>query len=225
MSCDLTIHHLRLSQSERIIWLCEELGIPYNLKCYDRQPATLQAPDEYRNLHWSGTSPIIQDGKVTLGETNAIFEYILAKYANGQLVLPVEHPQYADYVFWLHRANGTTQPGLVAMMFDRLRSDTDGDFGQKVVPTRLQSNFQAMEAQLGKFPFLAGDEFTAADCISVFSLTTLRMFIPFSLEQYPSIVRYLERIGQRDAYKRAMKRGDPDLEPALSAAAPKDPLW
>ncbi|KAJ5932944.1 glutathione S-transferase [Penicillium verrucosum] len=225
MSCDLTIHHLRLSQSERIIWLCEELGIPYNLKCYDRQPATLQAPDEYRNLHWSGTSPIIQDGKVTLGETNAIFEYILAKYANGQLVLPVEHPQYADYVFWLHRANGTMQPGLIAMMFDRLRSDTDGDFGHKVVPTRLQSNFQAMEAQLGKFPFLAGDEFTAADCISVFSLTTLRMFIPFSLEQYPSIVRYLERIGQRDAYKRAMKRGDPDLEPALSAAAPKDPLW
>lgn len=225
MSCDLTIHHLRRSQSERIIWLCEELGIPYNLKCYDRQPATLQAPDEYRSLHWSGTSPIIQDGKVTLGETNAIFEYILAKYANAQLVLPVEHPQYADYVFWLHRANGTTQPSLVAMMFDRLRGDTDGDFSHKVAQTRLQSNFQAMEAQLGKFPFLAGDEFTAADCISVFSLTTLRMFIPFSLEQYPSIVRYLERIGQRDAYKRAMKRGDPDLEPALSAAAPKDPLW
>ncbi|PYI00315.1 glutathione S-transferase [Aspergillus sclerotiicarbonarius CBS 121057] len=218
MSSGLTVHHLRLSQSERIIWLCEELGIPYNLKCYNRQPPTLQAPDEYRKLHWSGTAPIIEDNGVTIGETTAITEYILAKYGNGRLVVPPSHPNYADYVFWLHRANGSTMPAFMGMMFSRLRGEED--FISKLSEGRVKATCEAMEKQLSKFPYLAGEEFTVADCVSVFPLTTLRLFVPYGLDEYPNIVRYLERIGQREAYQRAMEKGDPDLVPVLAAAAP-----
>ncbi|PYH31681.1 glutathione S-transferase family protein [Aspergillus neoniger CBS 115656] len=221
----LTIHHLRLSQSERITWLCEELEIPYTLKCYNRQPPTLQAPDEYRKLHWSGTAPIIEDNGVALGETMAIIEYILTKYGKGRLVLSPDHPKYADYVFWLHRAQGSTMPSFMGMLFSRIRgTPSEEDFVYKMSESRVKATCEAMEQQLAKNAYLAGEEFTAADCVSVFHLTTLRLFVPYSLEEYPHIVRYLERIGQRPAYKRAMEKGDPDLVPLLAAAAPAKSL-
>ncbi|OQD63945.1 hypothetical protein PENPOL_c008G06618 [Penicillium polonicum] len=225
MTSTLTIHHLRRSQSERVVWLCEELSIPYDLKSYDRETPNLVAPEDYRKIHWAGTSPIIEDGGLVLAETNAIFEYILTKYANGRLSLPPTHPQYGDYLFWLHRANGTMQPGLVTLMFLRLSGNSKEDFGCKVTQKRIDENFEAMDARLAKFPFLAGDEFTAADCMSVFSLTTLRLFIPFSIESYPNIVKYLERMSHRAAYKRAMDKGDPGLEPLIFANAPENALW
>ena len=228
MTPNLTIHHLRRSQSERIIWLCEELSIPYTLKTHLRQP-TLEAPDSYRDLHWTGTAPIIEDGPdIKLAETNAIFEYILTKYGNGRLVLPPTHPNYADYLFWLHRANGTMQPSFVAVMFDRVanknNSKNEESFVQKFTQKRIDRNFAALEEQLGRYPYLAGEQFTAADCICVFPLTTLRLFVPYGIEKYPNVVRYLERIGQREAYRRAMEKGDPDMEPVLSAAAPAKSL-
>ncbi|KAJ5639970.1 glutathione S-transferase [Penicillium longicatenatum] len=225
MSPALTVHHLRRSQSERVVWLCEELGIPYNLKSYDREPPALLAPEEYRRIHWSGTAPVIEDGSVVLAESNAIFEYILTKYGNDRLSLPPTHPQYADYLFWLHRANGAMQPGLITLMFSRLGGNSEESLESKFAQKRVDQNFEGMDAQLAKFPYLGGDEFTAADCISVFSLTTLRLFGAFSLEKYPNIVKYLERISQREAYKRAMEKGDPGLEPVISAEAPKNTIW
>ncbi|GKZ33075.1 hypothetical protein AbraIFM66950_002850 [Aspergillus brasiliensis] len=226
----LTIHHLRLSQSERITWLCEELEIPYTLKCYNRQQPTLQAPDDYRKLHWSGTAPIIDDNGVVLGETMAIIEYILTKYGQGRLVLTPDHPNYADYVFWLHRAQGSTLPSFMGMLFSRIRGgkqssdNEEEDFVYKMSQSRVKATCEAMDQHLAKNTYLAGEEFTAADCVSVFQLTTLRLFIPYSLDEYPNIVRYLERIGQRPAYKRAMQKGDPDLVPLLAASAPAKSL-
>jgi glutathione S-transferase len=225
MSSSLTVHHLRRSQSERVTWLCEELEIPYKLVSYDRDPQTRAAPEDLRKLHWAGTSPVIEDGNIVLAETGAVFEYIQTKYANGRLAMPPSHPQYADYLFWLHRANGTMQPGLIQLMFCRLSGAPEEDFGRQHTQKQLDKNFQAMDAQLAKYPYLAGDELTAADCMSVWSLTTLRLFIPYSLEQYPNIVKYLERISQRPAYKRAMEKGDPGLEPVISACPPEGTLF
>jgi glutathione S-transferase len=185
----------------------------------------LLAPEEYRRIHWSGTAPVIEDGSVVLAESNAIFEYILTKYGNGRLSLPPTHPQHADYLFWLHRANGAMQPGLITLMFSRLGGNSAESLESKFAQKRVDQNFEGMDAQLAKFSYLGGDEFTAADCISVFSLTTLRLFGAFSLEKYPNIVKYLERISQREAYKRAMEKGDPGLEPVISAEAPKDTIW
>jgi len=225
----LTIHHLRRSQSERVIWLCEELKLSYTLICHDRAP-TLQAPESYRALHWAGTAPIIEDKTntgttITLAETGAIFEYILTKYANGHLTYPPGHPQYPDYVFWLHRANGSFQPALMSVMYNKLRGGSDEDRVSQMMQRRLRVNFEAMERQLGRFRYLAGDELTAADCVTAFSLTTGRLFIPYGLEEYPNIVSYLERIGKREAFRRAMEKGDPGLTPVLSAETPRETMW
>ena len=106
----LTVHHLGVSQSDRIVWLCEELGIPYELVRYERDPATKLAPPEYRALHPIGTAPVITDGDLTLGESGAIIEYVIRKYGNGRLALGPESPHFADYLYWFHFANGSMMP-------------------------------------------------------------------------------------------------------------------
>ena len=101
----LTVHHLGVSQSERIVWLCEELGIDYVLKRYDRVPPGLRpAPPEYKALHPLGTAPIITDGDVVLPESGAIMEYIIGKYGAGRLAVGPDAPNFADYLFWFHFA-------------------------------------------------------------------------------------------------------------------------
>ncbi|PWY89984.1 putative glutathione S-transferase [Aspergillus heteromorphus CBS 117.55] len=225
----LTIHHLRLSQSERVIWLCEELSIPYDLKCYDRNPTTSLAPDAYRALHPVGTAPVIEDGPVVLAESGAIFEYILAKYGEGRrLVLPPSHPNYPDYVFWLHHANGSIMPTLMAVMAGGASAEEAGKEGSgaaggvggklaEVMRDRLRRSLLAMEKQLGRYRFLAGDEFTAADCMVLFPLATMRLWVPFGLEEYPALVEYLGRVGTREACRVATEKGDPGLVRPLGA--------
>ena len=88
----LTVHHLATSQSDRIVWLCEELGIDYQLVRYDRDPVTRLAPAEYRALHAIGTAPVIEDGDIVLGESGAIIEYIIQRYGNGRLAVTSDHP-------------------------------------------------------------------------------------------------------------------------------------
>ena len=117
----LTVHHLRRSQSERIVWLCEELGLNYELKCYDRNKTDMLAPPEYKALHPMGIAPVITDGDLVLGESGAIVEYILAKYGPGGLVRGPADPDFARYLYWLHFANGTLQPVMGRnMMLHRL---------------------------------------------------------------------------------------------------------
>src|SRR5919204_1270708 len=105
----LTVHHLGRSQSERIVWLCEELGLDYVLRRYERDPVTRLAPPEYKALHPIGTAPVITDGELVLGESGAIIEYILARYGKGRLARSLGHPEYANYLYWLHFANGSFQ--------------------------------------------------------------------------------------------------------------------
>ncbi|PYH45881.1 glutathione S-transferase family protein [Aspergillus saccharolyticus JOP 1030-1] len=223
-SPQLIIHHLRLSQSERVIWLCEELEHPYQLKSYEREPVTSLAPASYKSLHPAGTAPVIEDGNITLGESNAIFEYLLTKYDNAsKLTLPPTHPNYPDYVFWLHHVNGSMQPALNGIMFAHLSSSKDTskepDLSAQHSQDRFDRSLAAMEAQLAKYPFLAGETFTAADCMALFPLSTCRFFMPVSLEKYPNIVKYLQRIGERKAYQVAMEKADPGVKRPLGATA------
>ena len=108
----LTVHHLGKSQSERIVWLCEELGIPYELKRYARDPVTVLAPPEYRALHPIGAAPVITDGDLVLAESGAIVEYIIARHGGHRLALGPSHPDFASCLYWFHFANGTLQPVL-----------------------------------------------------------------------------------------------------------------
>jgi glutathione S-transferase len=213
----LTVHHLRRSQSERIVWLCEELGLDYVLKCYARDPATMLAPPEYRALHPMGTAPVITDGEVVLAESGAIVDYVIARYGNGRLALAPDHPNFAQYLFWLHYANGTLQLQMMRSFTLRRAAVADDNPVRRLAAERLERNLKHVEARLGVADYLAGREFSAADIMAVFSLTTMRSFFPLDLTPYPNTVAYLARIGEREAYQRAMKKGDPELTPVLAA--------
>ena len=212
----LRIHHLGHSQSERIVWLCEELNLPYELQHYTRDPVSILSPPELRVLHPLGAAPLIEDGDLLLAESAAIVEYIIVKHGGGRLKPGAEHPDYAHFLYWFHFSNGNLQPGMGRLMIvSRAKLPADHPV-QVSVQGRLDKLMSLVEARLGEAPYLAGREFTAADIMSVFSLTTMRLFQPVDLSPYPNIRAYLQRIGERPAYRRAMAKGDPDLTPMLS---------
>ncbi len=211
----LTVHHLGKSQSERIVWLCEELGLSYTLKVYDRDPVTRLAPPEYKALHPMGTAPVITDGDLVLGESGAIVDYIVARYGKGRLVLAPDHPDFPHFVYWFHFANGTLQPATGRnMILGRLDLPKDNPVLRAMIG-RLDLALGQVQARLAKADYFAGSELTTADIMIVFTLTTMRLFLPFGLAPYPAILAYLQRIGRREAYRRAMHKGDPDLTPML----------
>ena len=212
----LTVHHLGKSQSERIVWLCEELGIPYELKVYDRHPVTRLAQADYKALHPIGSAPVITDGELVLAESGAIVEYIVAKYGKGRLILAPDHPDFAQFLYWFHFANGTLQPATGRnMILARLKLPQDNPI-LRAMQGRLDLALGFLEERLAAVDYLAGREFTTADIMLVFTLTTMRLFYPYDLKPYPSILRYLQRIGSRPAYQRAMAKGDPDMAPLLT---------
>jgi glutathione S-transferase len=213
----LTIHHLGRSQSERIVWLCEELGVPNALKRYDRRADNRLAPPEYKALHPMGIAPVITDGDLVLGESGAVIEYIVQTYGGGRLVLKHGDAGFADYLYWFHFANGTLQPTLGRMMYLERVDPAGTSAAVQAAKERLALVFSTVEQRLGEATWLAGDAFTAADIMSVFSLTTMRLFRAMDLSPYPNVLAYLQRIGARPGYQRAMAKAEPDWTPMLGA--------
>ncbi|WP_345814497.1 glutathione S-transferase family protein [Paraburkholderia sp. PREW-6R] len=212
----LKIHHLGHSQSERILWLCEELGVPYELVKYDRDPVTQLSPPALKALHPLGAAPLIEVDGMLLAESAAIVEFILNRYGNERLQYGSAHPDYASYLYWFHFANGNLQPVMGrSMMVGRCGLAPDHPVLTSV-QGRLDKVLALVEARLAENDYLAGSEFTAADIMSVFSLTTMRLFHPVDLAPYPNILAYLQRIGNRPAYQRALAKGDPDMTPLLT---------
>lgn len=212
----LIVHHLGKSQSERIGWLCEELALPYELKCYARDPVTMLAPPEYKALHPIGAAPVIQDGDLLLAESGAIMEYILAKYGNGRLVPAPDQPAFADYLYWFHFANSSLQPVMGRNMVLRRTKLPDDHPVMASARERLELALRHVDSRLGEAPYFAGEAFTAADVMAVFSLTTMRYFLPLDISGYRNILSYLARIGERTAYRTAMRKGDPNMPLLLS---------
>jgi glutathione S-transferase len=207
----LTVHHLGKSQSERIVWLCEELGIPYELKHTARDSRTMLAPAPYKALHPIGSAPVITDGDLVLAESGAIVDYVIAKHGNGRLAPGAGHPDFAQYLYWFHFANGTLQAGMGRlMMLNRLKLDSDNPV-LVTSKARVDRAFDLVDARVREAEYFAGKDFTAADIMMGFSLTTMRYFQPYDLGRCPNIVKYLARIGARPAYRRAMEKGDPGM--------------
>jgi glutathione S-transferase len=140
----------------------------------------------------------------------------MVKYGGGRLRLGPDHPDFASYLYWFHFANGNLQPVIGRlMMMGRVGLAADHPV-QMAVQGRVDRVMALVEARLGEAVYLAGTAFTAADIMSVFSLTTMRLFQPLDLRPYPNILAYLQRISARPAYRRAMSKSDPDLAPMLT---------
>lgn len=212
----ITVHHLGVSQSERIVWLCEELAIPYTLKRYDRDPTTRLAPANYKALHPMGIAPVITEGDLVLAESGAIVEYVIAKHGNGRLAIGSDKPNFADYLFWFHFANGTMMPSEMGGVISSMLGLKDGNPMMAMLNDRSERAFGLVERRLGDVPYFAGNEFTAADIMMLFALSTMRAFVHRDLAPLPHVRGYLKRIGERPAYQRAMAKGDPGMSPMLS---------
>ncbi|MGB8401978.1 glutathione S-transferase family protein [Bradyrhizobium sp.] len=207
----LTVHHLGKSRSERVVWPCEELEIPYELKLHARDPITMLAPPDYKTLHPIGAAPVISDGDLVLAESGAVVEYIIAKYGNGRLALKADHADFSHFLYWFHFANGTLQAGMGRnMILNRLKLADDNPI-LRATKTRVDRAFDLVDARVREARYLAGDAFTSADIMMGFSLTTMRYFLPYDLARCPNIVLYLGRIAERPAYRRAMAKGDPGM--------------
>jgi glutathione S-transferase len=203
----ITVHHLHDSRSERIIWLMEELGLPYRLDFHYRvaQGAARLAPEAMKAVHPFGTAPIITDGAVTIAESGAIVEYVIHKYANGRLSVGPQAENYGEYLFWLHFAEGTLMSQVLReFLLDRISADQSSPAAKRV-RERSKMYYDYIEARLANAPYFAGSEFTAADIMMVFTFTTLQLFKAIDLSAYPRLRAYLARIAERPAYQKAMK--------------------
>jgi len=201
----LTIHHLGISQSDRIVWLCEELGLSYDLKIYTRDPQTMLAPPEFRALHQVGTAPIIGDGDLVLAETGAIVDYIVARHGGGRLRPGPDDADFATYLLWYHLINASIMPALMMNM---------GAPGPMVdlMNDRLGRYFDLLEDHLASTgPWLAGERFTDADIMAMFPLVTMRHFVPVRVGDRPHIKAYIERLEARPAYQAMRAKADPGL--------------
>jgi glutathione S-transferase len=149
-----------------------------------------------------------------LGESAAIIEYIAELYGDGRLILGPSSPDYADFLYWFHFANGSFVPAAMIESLARRIASEDGVM--KALSGRLGRAYDQIESRLGAVPFLAGDSFTAADIMCLFPLTTMRAFSPRDLGPYPQIQAYLQRIAARPAFQRAMQQAEPDFKMPLT---------
>ena len=204
----LTVHHLGISQSERIVWLCEELGLNYEFKRYERRADNRLAPDEYKALHPMGIAPVITDGDFVLGESGAICDYLNAKYGNGTLAPAADDPDFADHLFWFHWSNGTF---MATLMMQLAVTFAGGDPNGGFVGERARICWEMCEQRLGEAPYFGGRNLTTADIMMVYILTTSRAFRNMSIDHLPNVKAYIARIAARPAYQRAMAKAEPGM--------------
>lgn len=179
------------------------MELPYELKRYDRAP-TGAAPSEYKALHPFGTAPVITDGDFALGESGAIIEYVCHRYADGRLTRGPEHPDYADYLYWLHFANGSMVASVMMAYATKMA-------GGPAVSERTDRCYRVAEWRLASAPYFAGADFSAADIMMGYPLMSVPQTLGHDLTPYASINAYLERIRARPAYRRARAKAEPDL--------------
>jgi glutathione S-transferase len=206
----ITIYHLDTSRSERIVWLMEELGLPYTLEVFERGRDIL-APESFKEIHPLGRAPVIRDGDVVLAESGAIVEYIVARHGGGRLGVAADAPDFPRYLYWLHYAEGSLMLQLLReWSLERMLPDPDAAPGMARVRETTRLHLATIDAHLAQFPYFAGDAFTAADVMMLFPFTTVRRFRGIDLDPYPAIRAYVGRIEERPAYRRAMELAGPD---------------
>jgi glutathione S-transferase len=202
----ITVHHLDDSRSQRILWLLEELGEPYEIELHRRDPVTRAAPAILKTIHPLGKSPVIEDNGRVISESGAIIEHILRRYGHGRLQPTVDDSQYDDYLHWMHYAEGSAMPALVI----RLNIGRIGEAAAAALPrwdTEVALQLTYINGALEGRRYLLDDFFSAAD-IQLSFVGELAMFM-IGLSDYPNIEAWLRRFQSRSAYKAALQKGGP----------------
>ncbi len=202
----IVVHHLENSRSQRVLWMLEELGLPYEVRRYARDPKTMLAPAELRAVHPLGKSPILEDQGRILAETGAIVEYLVEK-GEGRLGPPANRDAVLRYRHFIHYAEGSLMP----VLFTKLvlgRVPMFGKTAQTKFQAMIEPHLDWLESELQQRPWFAGDEFSAADIMMSFPLEAARSRAGLDRRR-PALVEWLERIHARRAYRAALARGGP----------------
>jgi len=217
----LTIHHLENSRSQRILWLLEELGLEYEIKCYDRDKKTGLAPPELIAVHPLGKAPVISDGDVTVAESGAIIEYLVGKYDNGRLLPAEGTAERLAYTYWLHYAEGSFMPLMIMSLIMRRIEMAPMPFFVRPIARGIVAKVRAgylginitrhlayMEKELDKSIWFCGDTLTAADIQMSFALEAASVRTDLS-EKSPNLAAFLERMQALPTYQAALEKGGP----------------
>jgi glutathione S-transferase len=213
----ITVHHLNNSRSQRVLWLLEELALPYEIVKYERDPKTLLAPASLRAVHPLGKSPVITDGDVTLAESGAILEYLVETHGKGALAPAPGTPAHRHYRYFMHYAEGSLMPFLVMkLVFNRIRTDAPllvrpiaraiaGQVSKQFLDPNLASHLSFLADHLAKHAWFAGDAFSAADVQMSFPIEGAVVRAGGGIS--PKLTEWLAKIQARPAYRRAIERG------------------
>ncbi len=209
----ITIHHLGVSQSDRIVWLMEELGLAYELKWYHRNRDDNLAPDDYLALHPAATAPLITDNGKVYAESAVIVEHICHRHGGGRLTVSPNQSNYEDYLYWMHLNNN-----LLGLFFARMALGAGVDSPaskqlERLINRRDKGYHVYLNKRLGDVEYLAGEEFTCADIMVVFNLTSLPLFGGRAIDDLSNITAYVRRISDRPAFMRAMEMAGPNARP------------
>jgi glutathione S-transferase len=216
----VTVHHLNNSRSQRILWLLEELEVPYVVKRYERDAQTMLAPPSLLAVHPLGKSPVITDSDgTTVAESGAIVEYLIERYGQGRLLPPAGTPERLRYTYWLHYAEGSAMPPLLLkLVFTRLEEAPVPFFVRPIVrkiaqtamtsfiEPQLKKHLDYMEAEVAKTGWFAGSDLTAADIQMSFPLEAAASRAGLDRSR-PHLTAFLEKIHARPAYRRALAKG------------------
>ena len=215
----IVVHHLNNSRSQRVLWLLEELGVPYEIKFYERNPETKLAPPELKKVHPLGKSPVITDGEMTVAESGAILEYLVEKYGEGRLKPKTGTPEALAYRYWMHYAEGSAMtPALLKLIFSKIEQapllvrpvakGISKQVHRLLIDPQMQSHSDFIESELQKHEWFAGAEFTAADIQMSFPVEAYAARSNVATT-HPKIANFLKRIHARPAYQRALTKGGP----------------
>ncbi len=219
----LVVHHLNNSRSQRVLWLLEELGVPYEIKRYERDKKTMLAPPELRAVHPLGKSPVVTDGDLTLAESGAIIEYLVERYGDGCFAPTALTREHLRYRYWLHYAEGSLMsPLLLKLVFDTIEESPlpffikpmvkpilkaiSGKAKSSFIMPQINTHLDYLEAELAQSTWFAGNEFSAADIALSFPIEAAAARGGLNAGR-PRLMNYLQQIHARPAYQRALERG------------------
>jgi len=199
----ITVHHLNESRSQRILWLLEELEVPYDIKFYKRDATTNLAPPELTAVHPLGKSPVMTDGDLTIAESGAVVDYIVRTYGRGRLA-PPPGPDFEKHQEWLHYAEGSAMLPLMILLYTMRLGEAAAPL-QPRIDSEIANHLGYVNQSLAGRDYLMGGELTAADVQMSFVGEVGRAF--GRLADKPGMAAWVERLHARAAYKRAIDRG------------------